>query len=589
MRIVLFLFVLLFTISDLYAQSEKEQVAVLELDVDGLSLSEAATLTNRLRSELVKTDSFTIVERSKMNEILDEQGFQMTGCTSSECAVEAGKILSVNRICTGNVGRLGSMYTLTIRLIDVESGKILKSVTEDCLCPIEEVLTKAIPRVAAKLSGVKRYDQKIGGSGDLLVKSEPAGAKIFIDSLDTKNVTPFLIKNIAAGIHLLQLEKGELSASENVIVKSNELTQRELRLTKDSTGGLSINSEPQGADIYIDGKKFGKTPKTIVNLPYGQYRVVLKKEPYFIYEKIVNITDRQFIPVEGILMKNATLILSPSAQNDIYIKVANIYINGANAGQLYTKRVFKLYPGQIEIVIKNEGYIDWKKEVFIGEGEEKEINVLMEKEKGNLSFFSFPQGTQITIADKQIDLSKNSSIELPIGWYLIKVYCSGYNYKKIKVKLIANENKNVDLSLTPKTKKRAIIYSALLPGLGQNYQEKTIRSWGYGIAFFTSLGLGVNYMVKYNNSVKDYNSVRIKYEEAIDEDEINKYRNEMNALYDDINSNETLRNTFYITAGVIWLWNMIDVIYLPPGWERKVNVSGIMDNDKILFGINYKF
>ena len=129
---------------------------MLELEVDGLSVSESATLTNRLRSELVKIDSFTIVERSKMNEILDEQGFQMTGCTSSECAVEAGKILSVNRICTGNIGKVGSIYTLTIRLVDVESSKIIKSVTEDCQCPIEDVLTISIPKVAAKLSGKKK-------------------------------------------------------------------------------------------------------------------------------------------------------------------------------------------------------------------------------------------------------------------------------------------------------------------------------------------------------------------------------------------------------------------------------------------------
>ena len=79
----------------LYAQ-EKMNVAVLEFNAEvGLSSSEATTLTNRLRSMLVKTSTYNVLDRGKMQEILGEIGFQMTGCTSTECAVEAGKIFSV--------------------------------------------------------------------------------------------------------------------------------------------------------------------------------------------------------------------------------------------------------------------------------------------------------------------------------------------------------------------------------------------------------------------------------------------------------------------------------------------------------------
>ena len=46
---------------------------------------EAATLTDRMMSELVNTNAVIMVERNQMDEILSEQGFQQSGCTSSEC------------------------------------------------------------------------------------------------------------------------------------------------------------------------------------------------------------------------------------------------------------------------------------------------------------------------------------------------------------------------------------------------------------------------------------------------------------------------------------------------------------------------
>tara|TARA_B100000315_G_scaffold260882_1_gene326778 strand:- start:1369 stop:2085 length:717 start_codon:yes stop_codon:yes gene_type:complete len=106
----------------------KTTIAILDLEGRGISTLEAQTLTDRMRSELVKTGAVTIVERSQMNEILGEQGFQQTGCTSTECAVEVGKLLGVSNMITGSIGKIGSSYTLDIRIFEVQSGAISKTV-----------------------------------------------------------------------------------------------------------------------------------------------------------------------------------------------------------------------------------------------------------------------------------------------------------------------------------------------------------------------------------------------------------------------------------------------------------------------------
>lgn len=103
-------------------------VGILDLEGRGISELEAATLTDRMRSEMVKTGAVTIVERSQMQEILEEQGFQQTGCTSDECAVEVGKLLGVETMVSGSIGKIGQSYTLDVRMFAVETGAIVKTV-----------------------------------------------------------------------------------------------------------------------------------------------------------------------------------------------------------------------------------------------------------------------------------------------------------------------------------------------------------------------------------------------------------------------------------------------------------------------------
>ena len=82
-------------------------IAVLELDGKGISSIEASVMGDKLRSELIATGKFQVIERGQMEEILKEQGFQQTGCTSSECAVQAGQLIGVNKLVAGSVGKVG--------------------------------------------------------------------------------------------------------------------------------------------------------------------------------------------------------------------------------------------------------------------------------------------------------------------------------------------------------------------------------------------------------------------------------------------------------------------------------------------------
>ena len=119
---------------------DKTSIAVLALQGNGISTSEAGVLTDELRSVLVQTDKYDVLERNNMESILNEQGFQMGGCTSAECAVEAGRLLGVQKMVGGSVGKLGTLYNISIRIFDVQTGRIEKTQTKRHEGSIEQLL-----------------------------------------------------------------------------------------------------------------------------------------------------------------------------------------------------------------------------------------------------------------------------------------------------------------------------------------------------------------------------------------------------------------------------------------------------------------
>jgi TolB-like protein len=98
------------------------RIAILDLQPIEVSESISKIVSDLLRTELFKTKLFTIIERSQMNEILKEQEFQLSGCTETECAVQAGKLLSAHKVLVGTVNKLGAAFIINARIIDVEKG-----------------------------------------------------------------------------------------------------------------------------------------------------------------------------------------------------------------------------------------------------------------------------------------------------------------------------------------------------------------------------------------------------------------------------------------------------------------------------------
>lgn len=119
----------------------------------GLDSAEANIIAERFQAELLNTGKYNVLDRQQMDAILREQGFQQSGaCTGTECTVQIGQLLGVDKIFTGSVSKIGSLYTLNVRRIDVSTGRVESQHAIDSDGGIEETLTKSCKEMATKFT-----------------------------------------------------------------------------------------------------------------------------------------------------------------------------------------------------------------------------------------------------------------------------------------------------------------------------------------------------------------------------------------------------------------------------------------------------
>ena len=109
------------------AATGERTLAVGSFESQGVSASDAAVVSDLFRNEMVQGRVFKVVEKANMERVLQEQAFQQTGCTTSECAVKLGKILNVRYLVLGSFGKLVGQYVINVRVVDVETAAVVYS------------------------------------------------------------------------------------------------------------------------------------------------------------------------------------------------------------------------------------------------------------------------------------------------------------------------------------------------------------------------------------------------------------------------------------------------------------------------------
>ena len=133
--------------------------------------------------------------------------------------------------------------------------------------------------------------------------------------------------SLKEGMHLIEAKKEgyrsqqrtiNLSQQQKLDVAFNELAAIQ--------GNLSVNYKPFGADVYVDGKKVGQTPRVFNGILVGNHKVEIKKNGYGTESKQVNILEGQTATLAGMLTTNSSSSVASGASlsgNTITIPVKN--------------------------------------------------------------------------------------------------------------------------------------------------------------------------------------------------------------------------------------------------------------------------
>ncbi|VAX16821.1 hypothetical protein MNBD_NITROSPINAE02-955 [hydrothermal vent metagenome] len=101
-----------------------------------------ASISDMFTTELLKTYKYKLIERSQIEQVLEEQALGLKGVTDSALALKVGKMLGVDGVIVGTVPEYGlravGEYELpavgiNVRLIDGETGSIVWSITDSAI------------------------------------------------------------------------------------------------------------------------------------------------------------------------------------------------------------------------------------------------------------------------------------------------------------------------------------------------------------------------------------------------------------------------------------------------------------------------
>lgn len=286
-------------------QDNRSTIAIADFDGrGGVTAGDASTLSDRFRESLISTGTFRVMERTQMEYILKEQGFQQSGaCKDNECLVNIGQLIAVQKIISGSVSKVGGMYTVAIKMLSVESGVVEQSISEDCDCTIEELLTVVMDRMAKRISGItietsaKKIEIK-RGDATLFIKTDPDSARIFIDGKLVEGQTPLTIENLPSGEHTVKTTRRDLTGFATITLQPNKVGRLDIKLCRQQTV-LKVASIPSEAEVYLSGSPKKRlrpdqiTPAIFEKLLSDSLVVTLFKTGYFDTTLIVNIIPNE--------------------------------------------------------------------------------------------------------------------------------------------------------------------------------------------------------------------------------------------------------------------------------------------------------
>lgn len=123
-------------------------------------------------------------------------------------------------------------------------------------------------------------------AAELQVTSEPPGGAVFLDDRYL-GATPLTVDVAAEGQHLLRIEKRGFLHWRGTVELAPDAAQVAATLAREPSGQVTVQTEPEGAEVLVDGQAAGRSPVSVADLKLGAHQVQVTKPGYSPVEQAV--------------------------------------------------------------------------------------------------------------------------------------------------------------------------------------------------------------------------------------------------------------------------------------------------------------
>jgi len=284
-------------------------------------------------------------------------------------------------------------------------------------------------------------------TGTIEVNSTPSGARIWLDGVDSYHVTPHTIADVQPGEHSILLVLSGYEDWEGIVALEAGDTQGiYATLRKLITGVLIVNSQPDSAYIWIDGRRTGEyTPHVFLDtILVGIHRLRLTKNGYIDWIDTVEVRQDDTTEV------NATLALAGHLAVQSIPTNARVWIDN-DSTNYYTPHTFRLGAGSHLLKLTKQRYYDWEQTVEIIGSETTFIEATLEELPfGTLAVNSTPPQAAIWLDYEMTNyLTPHTFPEIVAGTHHLKLTLTGYEEWQDSVVIFDEQETIVEAILDP--------------------------------------------------------------------------------------------------------------------------------------------
>lgn len=287
-----------------------------------------------------------------------------------------------------------------------------------------------------------------------LLKLRTAGAPV--QAASTQQHSGFLIINSepqGAEVWLNNESTGEVTPFRRKLVIGDEVPYRlSLPLYHDEAG--MVTSTPSGALVFLDEKQVGQTPLTLDRIASGSHSLRLQAPQYAVERRNVSVADGQTANVAVTLAARFAEITVQAPQGAV------VTVDGDRKGSGTLS--WRQGEGLCDIVVSMVGHRDARRQLEVVAGRAQTVQLTPQPIYGSASVDSDLMDAEIWIDGKQYGVTPNVVERLLVGSHTLVLKKSGY--ADLQQQFSVEEGKEASLLVKLPTG-RSVQFTSEKPGM----------------------------------------------------------------------------------------------------------------------------